>query len=649
VGDSTDRWVYHGGRGGHRGQFELSPFVDSYRVDLDYGALPPPPTTLRDALWGGIWTFRDANWSPDFPTSAKWARDLYLVGRDEDIEGVIALDPVFVKYLLEVVGPLSILSYETEVSAKDLWDKLAQFHDLPPGIDETENPETAAVEHRKAFLPAIAEPLVRRVQQSVASPRELLWLSMAMLESLHERHFLVSVRDPAAAEWLGEQGWDGSVWEGDGDYLQIVDSNVGFNKADAQVERQAAYHVKLTDDGGGRAELTIEYQHLSAAQESECVQEYVPGSYESNWIDACYWTYLRVYVPAGSELIDAEPSDWPAGSLWRRANPVAPSPSIHVGRDPTGKEIFGVLVVVPPGERRTVRFDYVLPPSTWRPTAGYRLYFQKQSGTIEMPAEVVVQPPDGARIAGGDGRSMGDQVTVELALRVDEQISLRLEGDAVERLGVPPSPTPSPTASLVPLLTSTPTTVPTRGPSPTPVLLLVTATPSLPAPRPAPTAVAPAPEPTLVELTWTRVQAPEVGVDAIVVPVGWQLVGPPEARHAEWEVAAFAAGYHKDSALPGETGNVVLSGHHNILGEVFRDLWLLKPGDEVLLTDSADRVYRYVVREVNILPDAGMPPEVRASYLRYLQQTSESILTMVTCWPYESNTHRTIVVADLVP
>jgi sortase A len=138
-------------------------------------------------------------------------------------------------------------------------------------------------------------------------------------------------------------------------------------------------------------------------------------------------------------------------------------------------------------------------------------------------------------------------------------------------------------------------------------------------------------------------------VDTTVVPVGWQLVGPPEARYAEWEVAAFAAGHHKDSAMPGETGNVVLSGHHNILGEVFRDLWLLEPGDEILLTDSAGTIHRYVVREVNILPDAGMPPEVRASYLRYLQQTREPILTLVTCWPYESNTHRTIVVADAAP
>ena len=34
----------------------------------------------------------------------------------------------------------------------------------------------------------------------------------------------------------------------------------------------------------------------------------------------------------------------------------------------------------------------------------------------------------------------------------------------------------------------------------------------------------------------------------------------------------FAAGWHTDSTPPGFPGNTVLNGHHNIYGEVFRDL-----------------------------------------------------------------------------
>jgi LPXTG-site transpeptidase (sortase) family protein len=632
------------------GQIELSPFQDSYRVDLDYSALPPPPTTLRNALWGAVWTFRDANWSPDFPTSAKWAQDLYLIGRDQTIDGVVALNPIVVEYLLRAVGPLWVPDYETDVSAEDLWSKLAGFHGLPPGIEDAEDPARAAIEQRKAFLPAVAEPLLVRVRQGTGEPRALLGLSQAILDSLHERHLLLTLGDTAAAAWLAEQGWDGSLWAGESDYLQVVDSNVGFNKADARIQRTATYHVRLTDDGGARAELVIDYHNQSVAKESECVQELVVGGYDSDWIDACYWTYLRIYVPAGSRLIGVEPAEWPAGSLWRRANPGSSSPPVHVGRDPAGKEVFGVLVAVPPGERRTVRFDYALPPLTWTPGEGYRLYFQKQSGTIEMLVRVLVELPEGATIIGDSrGEAMGRQVTAEFELRTDAQLETRLQGETVERLAARPTSTPTVYPSATPVPTRTPTPVPTLGPSPTPLLLLITATPSPPAPTAVSSPATPVPEATSVPLDWARVQVPEVGIDSIIVSVGWQLVGPPEARYAEWEVAAYAAGHHRDSARPGEIGNVVLSGHHNILGEVFRDLWSLEAGDEILLTDSAGTLYRYVTREVNILPDAGMPPEVRASYLRYLQRTREPILTLVTCWPYESNTHRTIVVAELAP
>ncbi|PKO21803.1 MAG: hypothetical protein CVU38_12900, partial [Chloroflexi bacterium HGW-Chloroflexi-1] len=52
---------------------------------------------------------------------------------------------------------------------------------------------------------------------------------------------------------------------------------------------------------------------------------------------------------------------------------------------------------------------------------------------------------------------------------------------------------------------------------------------------------------------------------------------------SEWDVASYAAGWHKNSARPGEIGNVVLSGHHNIEGEVFRYVVDLEPGDKITL------------------------------------------------------------------
>lgn len=113
----------------------------------------------------------------------------------------------------------------------------------------------------------------------------------------------------------------------------------------------------------------------------------------------------------------------------------------------------------------------------------------------------------------------------------------------------------------------------------------------------------------------------------------------------EWAVPDHrAAGWLNTSAAWPQAGNTVLAGHHNIKGEVFRDLWTLQPGDEIGLLAGEQR-RRYEVKEVLLVPEKDQPVEVRLANVRYIQPTQEERLTLVTCWPYENNTHRVIVIA----
>jgi sortase A len=113
----------------------------------------------------------------------------------------------------------------------------------------------------------------------------------------------------------------------------------------------------------------------------------------------------------------------------------------------------------------------------------------------------------------------------------------------------------------------------------------------------------------------------------------------------EWGVPDHrAAGWLNSSAPFGVPGNTVLDGHHNIKGEAFRDLWTLQKGDEITLY-AAEQSRSYVVSEVLILPEKNQPLEVRLTNAAYIQPTSDERLTLITCWPYESNTHRVVVVA----
>ncbi|MBI3957868.1 MAG: sortase, partial [Chloroflexi bacterium] len=104
-----------------------------------------------------------------------------------------------------------------------------------------------------------------------------------------------------------------------------------------------------------------------------------------------------------------------------------------------------------------------------------------------------------------------------------------------------------------------------------------------------------------------RIALPSIGVDADVVKVGWQSVTLASGQTAsQWEVADFAAGWHKNSALPGQAGNVVLSGHNNIQGAVFRKLYQLQPGD-IAKVWAGGQEFDYRVEEVMILEETGTP------------------------------------------
>ena len=97
--------------------------------------------------------------------------------------------------------------------------------------------------------------------------------------------------------------------------------------------------------------------------------------------------------------------------------------------------------------------------------------------------------------------------------------------------------------------------------------------------------------------------------------------------------------------LPGQGGNIVLSGHHNIKGEVFRYLVDLEPGAVISVYDQNDQQYDYAVFDKFILKDKDQPEEVRLANARWIGPFNEERLTLVTCWPYNSNSHRVIVIA----
>jgi sortase (surface protein transpeptidase) len=130
----------------------------------------------------------------------------------------------------------------------------------------------------------------------------------------------------------------------------------------------------------------------------------------------------------------------------------------------------------------------------------------------------------------------------------------------------------------------------------------------------------------------TRVAIPSIGVDSKVVEVGWDVEQQGDQQVAVWQVARYAVGQHRGSANPGEGGNVVLAGHVGGYGKVFKDLFYVKPGDQITLYSNGQQ-YLYTVETRLLVTEEGVSAEQHAANAQLIAPTDREVVTMVTCWP----------------
>ena len=219
-----------------------------------------------------------------------------------------------------------------------------------------------------------------------------------------------------------------------------------------------------------------------------------------------------------------------------------------------------------------------------------------------------------------------------------------------------PSATPAPASTLA--KQAAPETLPQSALPETPKSSAVSPTPgSYPSPLP-PTTV---PDVALVAVQSgsgasappSRLVIPFLQIDVAVEQMGWRAVETTNGVQSQWVIPQDAAGYHLNSAQIGEGGNVVISGHNNIYGRVFEPISLFFDpkhpdayiGNDVLITTDDGRVVTYRIERVHFLQEAGVSLEQRMANAQVMAPTEEETLTIVTCWPMTSNTHRIVLQA----
>jgi len=407
------------------GIVELS-FLDASIAD-DYAHKPysEPPEPLLKYMWSELWLLRDANWSPDFPTSARQAAYFYEYGQDVPVNGVIALDQRTLELLITGFGEVHVPGAAEPVTA----DSIRQF------MRAAWNPGDAGVTaewmfSRKEFMGQLAAAILDRVEND---PHGVDWVQVAkaLYRALEGRHLLVFVDNVDVVSALARVGWDGALRESEGDYLMIVDANLGFDKVNPLISEKVDHRVVLRADGTASAELALTYTHQGQKDDVHCehILAYAGDLTYEALVHRCYYDYLRVYAPTGSVLRAATPHPTPGEYLLRGERDDGQAVTLS---DEEGKTVFAQFFVVEYGQALTTCFEYDLPrvarlnEGQWH----YALVIQKQPGTDSTPVSLAVVLPPGARLLTATPTPQtvdGGTLTFELELDTDVVVDVVYE------------------------------------------------------------------------------------------------------------------------------------------------------------------------------------------------------------------------------
>jgi len=307
----------------------------------------PEPLWLLNPLWH----FWDANWWPDWPTTAKKLEWFYEKSDGPTVDGVISLTPTVMENLLRVHGPVDMTKdYGVIITADNFWDVTQTFSEQKPTV--TKEP--------KKIIGDLMTKLMEDLPKNLNLEKTLALIGV-LEQSLNEKQILLYFNNDTLEASAKQFGWDGAIKKTAHDYLMVVSTNIGGQKSDHAIIETLDHKAEILPDGEIIVNLTITRQHTAPKN-----QTFV-GFRNVNW--------LRVYVPANSQLISATGWRLPDQSYFERPDPKwTLDPDLANERQATTdsasgtkiyneneKTVFANWSMVDPGETAIIELKYRLP------------------------------------------------------------------------------------------------------------------------------------------------------------------------------------------------------------------------------------------------------------------------------------------------
>ena len=338
------------------GKIKTLTTYDSYHLDMpasisgNWNLEAPEPLTKY--LKVKNWYLRDANWSPDWPTSARNIQEIYqgekrAIGEEpESFKGIIGLSPDFIAELIDLVGPIEVRG---EIYERENFQELLQY-----------NVEVAYLEQdisswdRKDVINEIVYELKERLFK--LSPENFYGLINILSTNVAQKNIQLYFNDSKLEDLAKRLNAGGEVKNNSGDYLLVVDANLGAFKSDAVVKKGIDYEINF-EKNKAEASLRLAYRH--------------EGGFD--WRTTRYRSYTRVYLPLGSKLKSLESF----GSAKLEEGSAISYDDLELN-----KTVIAFFFTLEPATAGGLDLEYSLPDDlavTFN-SSSYNLLVQKQSG-----------------------------------------------------------------------------------------------------------------------------------------------------------------------------------------------------------------------------------------------------------------------------
>ncbi|WP_445643768.1 DUF4012 domain-containing protein [Mycolicibacterium gilvum] len=289
--------------------------------DLQYGFQNP------------FFDFRNSNISPHFPYAAQIWQGMWLEQTGMNVDGVIAIDPVALSYILGAVGPVTMP--DGEVVTKD------NVVELTESTAYLRFPTDQGA--RKQYLQDIANAVVTKMTGKVSSPRQLL---DALGKAVSERRIAIWSSVPEEQELLEQTALAHILPDDAAPYAGVVLNNLGGNKLDYYLKTQIEY---AADECRGATRASTVTVKLTNAVPDEPLPDYVAGASGlspelglNNLPDGTSVTSVRLFATTGAEL---------SGVILNGQR----VPAIHYIE--RGHPVFEVQVIITPGQAADIMFQ----------------------------------------------------------------------------------------------------------------------------------------------------------------------------------------------------------------------------------------------------------------------------------------------------